>query len=178
MLDTEQNTRDLRIRTAQARAIGIMQNDPERARSKTTTTGVVGAGLACTITQGDFRCVADLGQGMGGDATGPSPSFYARAAIAACVAMAIKMHAANEGRTFRQVAVDVETDMFDLALWGIGPHSAAPVSTTVTITIDTDEDAKAVRQIVDTALARDPWYLALRDRQTVDTKVMHGLSCG
>lgn len=171
MLDHHMTERDLRIQTAQARAVAIMQGDSAEARSKTTTTGVVGEGLACTITQGDFTYVADLGRGMGGDAAGPSPSFFARAGIAACVAMAIKMHAANQGFEFSRVVVDVETDMSALALWGIGEHSAAPIVTTIDIAVVADVDDVIVTRIVETALARDPWYLALRDRQVVTTAV-------
>jgi uncharacterized OsmC-like protein len=171
MLDQQMNARDLRIQSAQARAITFMQGDPTRARSKTTTTGVVGQGLACTITQGDYTYVADLGRGMGGDAAGPSPSFFARAGIAVCVAMAIKMCAANQGYDFARVTVDVETDMSDLALWGIGEHSAAPIATKIDIAVVAELDDGTVAAIVETALARDPWYLALRDRQVVTTAV-------
>ena len=161
--------RDVGIRAAQARAVERMQADPGLARSTTATTGVIRDGLACHISQGKFTAVSDLGRGMGGDAAGPSPSFYARAAIAGCVAIAIKMHAANEGRAFRQVEVTVETDMYDLALFGIGSQSAAPLLTDISIAIDSDEEPGVVAAIVKTALARDPWYLALRDRQVVTT---------
>jgi uncharacterized OsmC-like protein len=109
---------------------------------------------------------------MGGDKAGPSPSFYARAAIASCVAIAIKMHAANEGHAFREVAVSVTTDMYDLALWGIGPYGAAPTATEISITIATNSSPESVRAIVDTALDRDPWFLALRDKQVVETEVL------
>lgn len=169
---TELDERDLRIATAQARAVGIMQSDPGRARSISTTTGTVRAGLACEIEQGRHQVVADLGPGVGGDKAGPSPSFYARAAIASCVAIAIKMHAANEGHTFREVVVSVTTDMYDLALWGIGPYGAAPVATEILIMISTDSSPESVQAIVDTALDRDPWFLALRDKQAVGAEVM------
>jgi uncharacterized OsmC-like protein len=161
------STRDLRIMTAQKRAATIMQNQPERAHSTTATKARVGEGLTCRIQQGKFDAIADLGPGMGGDAAGPSPSFYARAAIASCVAIAIKMLAATEGMTFHNVDVTVETDMDDLALFGIGSSSAAPLETRVAIQIESDEDASDVSKIVSTALARDPWYLALQHEQNV-----------
>lgn len=166
---TADTDHDTRIRTAQAIALGRMKANPDMARSIAATTGMISDGLACHIRQGKFTLVSDLGRGMGGDATGPSPSFFARAAIASCVAMAIKMHAANEAKAFRQVEVTVETDMCDLALFGIGNVSAAPLRTDISIVIKSDEEPDVVAAIVDTALGRDPWYLALRDSQAVVT---------
>jgi uncharacterized OsmC-like protein len=171
------SVRDLRIMTAQKRAASIMQDQPERAHSKTATTARVGEGLTCRIQQGKFDAVADLGPGMGGDAAGPSPSFFGRAAIASCVAIAIKMLAATEGKTFRTVDVTVETDFDDRALFGIGSSSAAPLETRIAIQIDSDEDASEVSKIVSTALARDPWFLALRNAQAVTTMLdVNGMS--
>lgn len=174
----EQSDRDARIRIAQEAAVKRMTAEPKLARSQTATTGVVRDGLICHIRQGKFEAISDLGRGMGGDAEGPSPSFYARAAIAGCVAMAVKMHAANEGRAFRQVEVCVETDMHDLALFGLGGVSAAPLHTEISIEIETDEAPDVVAEIVDTALARDPWFLALRDAQSVATKLSQTRSGG
>ena len=162
-----QSARDLRIQAAQTRAISIMTEQPERAHSTTATTAHVGEGLACHIQQGKFDAVADLGPGMGGDAAGPSPSFYARAAIASCIAIATKMLAATEGKTFHNVDVTVETDFDDGALLGIGTNTAAPLETRIAVTIESDEDTSEVSRILSTALARDPWYLALRHELNV-----------
>ena len=101
--NTEDTDRDIRIRTAQAKAVDRMKADPDLARSITSTTGIIQDGLACNIRQGNFTLVSDLGRGMGGDAHGPSPSFYPRAAIASCVAIAVKMHAAYKGKVFKTV---------------------------------------------------------------------------
>lgn len=174
--DADETDRDTRIRNAQSRAIERMKADGNGAISTTVTTGVIREGLACQIRQGQFALLSDLGRGMGGDGSGPSPSFFARAAIAACVAMAIKMHAANEGRSFREVEVSVATDMCDLALWGIGDVGAAPLRTEISIDIETDEAPEVVVKIVETALARDPWYLALRDSQAIATKLTQSSS--
>ena len=163
--------RDARIRDAQNAVIARMKKDPEKARSTLAVTGRVEEGLACKVTQGKFEAVLDLGPGMGGDAAGPSPGFFARAAIAGCVGIAIKMLAAREGRVFRSVDVTVETDFDDAALFGIGNGSAAPEETRVSIDISTEEEAAVARDIVDRALRMDPWFVALRDPQVVETSV-------
>lgn len=159
--------RDAVIRNSQNNVIARMQEDSDKARSTIVTTGRIGEGLACTVTQGKFSTVTDLGRGMGGDAAGPSPGFHARVAIAGCVGMAVKMLAAREGLAFHAVEVTVETDFDDGALFGLGTASAAPVETRVSIHVESDAGEMAVTEIVDRALAMDPWYLALRDAQRV-----------
>jgi uncharacterized OsmC-like protein len=144
---------------------------PEKARSTIRTHGVVQDGLTCHVTQGKFAATLDLGPGMGGNAAGPSPGFFARAAIAGCVAIAVKMLAAREGLCFSAVEVDVETEFDDAALFGIGSGSAAPVATRIAVGIATEADEDAVRDVVARALEMDPWFLALRDPQQVSATV-------
>ena len=162
-----QAARDATIREAQNGVIARMKANPEKAGSTIMTTGRVENGLVCTVQQGKFSTVMDLGRGMGGDASAPSPGFYARAAIAGCVAMAIKMLAARECLEFASVEVTVETDFDDGALFGLGEASAAPAETRVNIDIASGEPAEFVHDLVGRALEMDPWYLALRDAQTV-----------
>lgn len=162
---------DARISTAQTAVIDRIAAAPAQARSTIRTTGEIGAGLACKVTQGRFDAVLDLGRGMGGDAAGPSPGFFARAAIVGCVGIAVKMLAAREGVPFEHVHVAVETDFDDAALFGIGPGSAAPTETRILIDVETDADDTTVDDIVARALAMDPWFLALRDPQEVSVAV-------
>ena len=125
--------RDAQIREAQNAVIARMLSDLSKARSTLLTTGRVGDGLACHVTQGRFEAVLDLGFAMGGECAGPSPGFFARAAIAGCVAMAVKMLAAREGFRFDNVDVTVETDFDDAALFGLGSGQAAPLETRIGI---------------------------------------------
>lgn len=160
--------RDAEIREAQGAVIARMKADPAAARSTIATTGRIGAGLACTVTQGRFSAVTDLGRAMGGDAAGPSPGFFARVGIVGCVAIGVKMMAAREGLAFESVTVTVETDFDDAALMGLGTGSAAPLATRIGIAIESAEDPARISDLVDRALARDPWFLALRDAQVVE----------
>ncbi len=165
------NDPDTRIREAQLAVISHMKAAPEKARSTLRTCGEVGEGLSCRINQGKFEAILDLGPGMGGGATGPSPGFFGRAAIAGCIAIAVKMHAAREGLCFSRVDVAVEMDFDDAALFGIGTGSAAPLETRVCIEIATDADRAIVSDLVSRVLEMDPWFLALRDPQKVSSKI-------
>ena len=173
-LETENNRqpeRDAIIRERQNNVIARMEQNPESAKSTIVTTGRIEEGLVCHVEQGKFAAITDLGRGMGGDAAGPSPGFYARAGIVGCVGMAIKMLAAREGLVFRKVTTTVETDFDDGALFGIGTASAAPTETRVIIEIESDEDPETIDQLVGLALEMDPWFLALRDAQMVWPKL-------
>jgi len=167
LAEAPQDARDAVIRERQNGFIAKLKDDPAIGLSTTVTTGRVEEGLACTVRQGKFETVTDLGRGMGGDAAGPSPSFHARAAIVGCVAMAVKMLAAREGYAFRSVEVAVETDIDDGGLFGLAGTPAAPIETRVNIAVESDEDETVIHEIVDRALAMDIWYLALRDAQKV-----------
>lgn len=168
---TQATVGDTKIRVAQNAVIARMQSDPDKARSTLVTKGHVDDGLACHVTQGRFEMVLDMGRAMGGDCAGLSPGFHGRAAIAGCVAMAVKMLAARESVGFEAVDVSVEMDFDDAALFGLGSGRAAPLDTRIVIDVTTDAPESTVQDIVDQALAWDPWYLALRDPQQVSTRL-------
>ncbi|MGD8751257.1 MAG: hypothetical protein PVG14_07530 [Anaerolineales bacterium] len=46
--------------------------------------------MTCLFTQGEYSIAMDMPEIMGGDETGPSPGFFARADLAGCVSMGIK----------------------------------------------------------------------------------------
>ena len=165
------NDADNAIQLAQMKVIKRMLSDPSVATSKITTHGRVEEGLACTVREGKFTAVTDLGYGMGGAAAGPSPGFYARTAIAGCVAIGVKMAAARDGISLRTVDVTVSTDFDDLAIFGLGDSTAAPVATQILIRVDTDASHQTVSDLIERVLDMDPWFLALRDPQSVVTRL-------
>ena len=167
-MTTDRNDHDTRIRACQADVIARMQADPAACHKTYVTTGEIRAGLACHIEQGRFSAIADLGPAMGGEAAGPSPGFYARSAIVGCVGIGIKMLAAREGFRVDRLAVTVETDFDDTALMGLGASSAGPLRTRIAVAIESPDDPARISDMVNRALERDPWFLALRDAQVVE----------
>lgn len=165
----QHGTRDDRIRLAQNAVIARMTAIPDAARSTILTSGRVDDGLICRVEQGRFSAVLDLGPGMGGDAAGPSPGFFARAAIAGCVSIAVKMLAARSGVALDAVDVSVETDFDDAALFGLGSGKAAPLNTRIGIVVTSEAPEGRVQDIVDQALANAPWFRSLQDPQQIST---------
>lgn len=165
---TDQRGHDDRIRASQAKVIDRMRADPAACGRTYATKGEIRAGLACHIEQGRYSATADLGPAMGGDASGPSPGFYARSAIVGCVAIGIKMLAVREGLVVEKMTVTVETDFDDAALMGLGANPAGPMRTRVIVDIESREDPARIAGVVNRALERDPWFLALRDAHVVE----------
>jgi uncharacterized OsmC-like protein len=114
----------------------------------------------------------DMGAVLGGGDAAPSPGFYIRAGLIGCIAIGIKMTAAREGTQVDSVDVDVEMDFDDSAMLGMGANSAAPLSTRITISVDSPAPPATIESMVDRALAADPFFLALRDPQSVVTRVV------
>ena len=78
------------------------------------------------------------------------------------------MTAAREGIPLEMVAVDVEMDFDDGAMFGLGDNTAAPLETRLTITLKSSAPWAAVEEMARRALAADTFYLAFRDAQRVN----------
>jgi uncharacterized OsmC-like protein len=161
-----------RIRTAQQRVVGVFRRKPTAALSTMRASGHLDAGLLCTVRQDRHEAAMDMGAVLGGGDAAPSPGFYIRAGLIGCIAIGIKMTAAREGIQVDSVDVDVEMDFDDSAMLGMGANSAAPLSTRITISLDSPVLAGTVESMVGRALAADPFFLALRDPQSVATTII------
>lgn len=99
------------IKQALERFDNVVRKKPTAGQFTTTTTARFTGGIACEIEEGPWKFNCDMPDSFGGDDTGPGPSFYGRAAIAACVTMGIVMIFAREEAPLDGVRVDVETDV-------------------------------------------------------------------
>jgi uncharacterized OsmC-like protein len=80
--------------------LAVMQANPATARLL--------EGLRCDLTGPDGEhAIADVKKALGGSESGPSPSWYLRAAIASCTAMGIAMRAQRFGIVLRHLEVSV-----------------------------------------------------------------------
>ncbi len=163
--------KDARIRDAQIRFVQALEKHPKLALNTYRATAVIEDGFICRFSQEERSAVMDMPKSMGGDDAGPTPGFFARAGIAGCVSMGIKQLAVRESLVVDSIAVDIETDFDDGATLGAGESSAAPLETRLSIRVETEAAESDVIALVDRVLATDPWYLALRDAQTVRTRV-------
>ena len=166
--------RDVVIKAALDRLVGVYQRRPDMARSTSRTTGRIEAGTSCAITDGVDTVVSDMPEIMGGDGAGPTPGFFARAGIIGCVAIALKNAAAQAEIPIDAVDVSVETDFDDRAGYGMIEGTNAPRETRVEITLTSDAPESVLRRLVDEVLLHDTWFAALRDAQVVKTDLKLG----
>ena len=162
---------DQEIRTAQEDVASSFRSDPDSAFSIIGAEASISDGLACRVTDGTNIAQVDMPVGFGGTATGPSPGFHARAAVASCIAIGIKSEAARAGLALEQVNVRVEMDFDDSAIFGMGSNTAAPLETRIAIAVKSNCSDEELSALVNEALEVDPYFLALRDPQTVTSEI-------
>jgi uncharacterized OsmC-like protein len=165
-------SRNDKIRTAVERVADLFRRKPRAAMSTIRASGRLEEGLVCNVRQGDHIATMDMPGPMGGDGSAPTPGFYIRAGLVGCIAIGIKLTAAREAIDLGAIDVDVEMDFDDGAMIGVGENSAAPLETRVTITIESTAPWDEVTAMVGRALERDPYFLALRDAQSVKTRLV------
>ena len=143
------------IRTAQSKVREAYAMSPDTALSTSHASAEIGHGLKCVFTQGTETAVMDLPEVMGGTNKGPTPGFHARAAVSGCVAIGIKMEAANQGISIDSIHVGIEMDFDDSAALGMGSNSAAPLATRLVITVNTDYEESDIQALVAQVLEKD-----------------------
>lgn len=168
--DSTAQAKNHTIRTAQNKVIARLSADPAAAMTTNVLVARVGEDLTCLAEQGKFKTVMDLGPAMGGNARGPGPGFLAKAGLAGCIAIGVKMTAARKGIDIRSVDVRLETDSDDLAIFGIGDNSAAPRETRIMLDLSSTAPDVVIQELVTRVLQCSPWFLALRDPQNVTVK--------
>ena len=114
----------------------------------------------------------DLPEVMGGTNKGPTAGFHARAAVSGCVAIGIKMEAANQGLTIDGIHVGIKMDFDDNAPFGMGSNGAAPFATQLAITVKTSHDEADIQALVAQVFEKDTFFLALRDEQAVSAEIV------
>lgn len=158
-------------REAQLRAIAIYENRPERAQVVHRGTAEVREGLGCIYEQGGHRLSVDMPVAIGGSNEAPSPGYFGRAAVCSCLAIGIKMTATRENVQLDAVRVGIEQDWDNRGVLAMEGASPVPSDTRIAIDISSPEADEKVRALVARSLAKDPWFLALRDAQPVNSAV-------
>ena len=163
--------RNTHARDAQLRAISVFARCPDRARVVNRGAALVEDGLSCAFEQDGHRVKIDMPTAIGGSDEGPAPGYFARAAICSCIAIGIKMTAAREGLRLDAVRVVIEQDWDNRGVLAMAGASPVPADTRIAVEITSTEPADTISEMVDRALANDPWFLAFRDAQPVSTAV-------
>lgn len=134
-------------------------------------TATLRNGLLCEYDQEGRRVAMDMPVAIGGGDQNPSPGFFGRAAICGCIAIGIRMAAARADLGLGEIRVDIEQVWDNRGLLGIAGVGAGPRETRVAIGIECDIPSDQIEALVAKALAHDPWLLAFRDAQSINTSL-------
>lgn len=165
-----------KIRTAVERVVDVFRRKPDAAFDTIRASGRMEHGLVCHVRQGDYTATMDMAEAIGGGGSAPTPGFFIRAGLVGCIAVGIKLTAAREDVDIGAIDVGVEMDFDDGAMLGVGNNSAAPLETRVTIAVESTAPWPEVEAMIGRALECDPYFLALRDAQSVKTTLVSSKS--
>jgi uncharacterized OsmC-like protein len=130
------------IRAALAGAGSYLAEHPDEARytDSVARAVVIDGGLHVTV-EGDAgeRLETDMPGAVGGRGEMPSPGWFLRAAVAACVTSLATMRAAQLNWTGFRCAVEVDSESDDRGILGLDPSVAAgPLSMRVSLVVAAD----------------------------------------
>ena len=164
-------TKDAHGRAAQLRAISVLTKRPDHARAIKGGSARVRDGLTCTYEEDGARAVMDMAETMGGNDDAPAPGFFARAGLAGCIAIGIKMTALREDVPVTDVTVRLAQDWDGRGVLGMPGAAAAAEATRLEIDLESAAPPDVLDALVEAALACDPWFLSFRDAQPVTVAV-------
>jgi uncharacterized OsmC-like protein len=165
------------IRSAIESASAYLAEHADEARyTDSAATARVESGLRIRVSGPAAEELAtDMPAAVGGGASAPSPGWYLRAALAACVTSLAVMRAAQLGIAGFGCEVDVDSESDDRGILGLDESvPAGPLSTRVAVRAwATDADRGHLREIAEWAVAHCPVSDAVRRAvpMTVDVEV-------
>ncbi len=114
-------------------------------------------GLTCQVEEGPWRFTADMPQQVGGNAAGPTPGVYGRAALGSCLAMGYMMYASRKNIDIRSLEVEVQADYDDSALFSVTNAPPGYLDVRYTVTVDSDAPEETIMQLLDEADQHSPY---------------------
>jgi uncharacterized OsmC-like protein len=128
------------IKTAFERNVKAVTLRPSVGQGTAVTKARIRDGLTCEIEDGRWKLTGDEDKSWAGNAEGPDPGVFGRAALASCLAIGYAMWAAKLGVPIAKLEVEVQTDYDARGLLGIDP-SLPPGWTAVRYVVAVESDA-------------------------------------
>jgi len=150
------------IRLACERTASALTARPGIGQKTFVTKVRVHDGLTCAIEEGPWHLTADLPRQLGGQAAGPTPGTFGRAALGSCLAMGYVLWAAKLGVPLADVAVEVHADADTRGLLGIDGVPAGYASVRYVVSVTSAAPREAIMRVLDTAEAHSPYVDVFR----------------
>ena len=146
-----------KIKTAVERSIKALTLKPSLGLGTGRSTTRIKNGLTCEIQEGNWKFLADMPESVGGNAQGPTPGVYGRAALGSCLAIGYMMKAAAMNINIATLEVEVQADYDDGALLGTSTVAPGYLEVRYTITIESDAAEEDILKMLDDADKHSPY---------------------
>lgn len=160
---------DKEIQSALKRARKALELRPNMGQRTVETAARLEEGLKCKVREGSWTFDMDLPSEVGGENTAPTPGVYGRSALAGCLAIGIKMQAAEAGVPVDSVEIGLESDCDDRGEFGIDDVPPGFREFRLKIDVNSPAPEDTVRQVIEEALKVSSWLAVFADPQTVKT---------
>ena len=138
------------FKSAMARLEKVLTARPSEGQNTKTVTAELGDGLQCKISDGQFTVVSDQPPTVwGGDNTGPTPGFLARAGIAACLAQGYALFFAHRDIPFERLSVEVQSDTNASSVFGADGVTPGFQELRHIINVESSADPAAIQAAID-----------------------------
>ena len=163
------------IRSAIEKASGYLAENPDAATgTDAAATAVREEGLRFRVEGPKGSLTTDMAESVGGGATGPTPAWLLRAALASCDASLVAMEAARDGVELTDLTVTVESETDFRGILGVnGGAHPGPLAIRTRIELaapDATEDQ--LREIVRRAEERSPVRDAVVREVSMTTEIV------
>jgi len=162
-----------KIKSAFSRISGTLAKRPAFGLGTGISKATIKNGLTCEIKEGSFTLTADMPEQAGGNAAGPTPGVYGRAALGSCLAIGYMMRAATMGIAIESLTVEVQADYDDGALFGTAAADVPPgyLDIRYSVTIDSDAPEEDIMRLLDEADKHSPYLDVFSRAQTCRRRV-------
>jgi uncharacterized OsmC-like protein len=168
-------TSQQKIKEAVVRSAKALSLKPSLGFGTSLSKTKITNGLSCEITEGNYKLIADMPESVGGNASGPTPGIYGRAALGSCLAIGYMMKASAMNIKIDSLEVEVQADYDDGALLGTSSVPPGYLEVRYTVTIESDAAEEEILQMLDLADNQSP-YLDVFSRQQKCTRDVHIIS--
>jgi uncharacterized OsmC-like protein len=147
-----------KIQAAIQRVSSTLKQRPAFGLGTGISKATITDGLTCEVQEGDWNFVLDMPGQVGGNDAGPTPGVFGRAALGSCLAIGYKMKACQLGVPVASIAVEVQADYDQGALFGT-TENVPPgyLEVRYTVTVDSDASQEEIMRVLDQGDEHSPY---------------------
>ena len=144
------------IKKSFERSVKALSLRPSIGQGTAITNVRVRDGLTCDIEDGDWKMTVDMDKGSGGEAAGPDPGVFGRAALGSCLAIGYSLWAAKLDVPISAVEVEVHADYDARGMYGVADLPAGWAGLRYTVRVKSTAPEADVLRVLDEADAHSP----------------------